>query len=220
MDDLSFLDQLLSADYGENTATLKVVLPHGQVEHISDQICPYRLLDNCPLLYHAFEFGHHSRLQASIEAPSRSAVIALLRYCYTNNYLPPDAEYAPIMFLPHAQIYKMAKDFDIPELQIMAHGHFAFQVEFACSLPEPPNDLLETIRYIYVHFASPEARLHEDILQTLLNYCISVFQYHKLGESAEFLEVVTDIADFRQDLCRTNMDRNFQDDCKWHQYLP
>jgi hypothetical protein len=214
MDDLSFLEQLQNGDYGCNNATLKVVLPDGRVDHISDRISPYRLFDNCPLLYHAFEFGFQSRLHASIEAPSRTAAIALLRYCYTNNYLPPNAEYMPLMFLPHAQVYKLAEDFDIPELQLIAHGNFSCQVEFACSLPEPPHDLHETIRYIYIYFASLESRQQQGLLHTLLNYCISVFQYHRLGESAEFLEVVRQIPEFRQDLCRTNMARNFQDDCK------
>jgi hypothetical protein len=41
-----------------------------------------------------------------------------------------------------------------------------------------------------------------------------MFQYHNLNESIDFLEVARQIPEFRQDLCRTNMERNFQDDCK------
>jgi hypothetical protein len=218
MDDLSFLNQtwqlVYSGGYDSSNGTLKIVLPNGQVDHISDCISTYQLLDRCPLLYHTFEYGYQSRLQASIEAPSRSAVIALLRFCYTNSYLPPGAEDAPISFLLHAQVYKMAEQFDIPELQLVAHGNFSCQVDFACSLPYPPHDLLETIRYVYIYFADPVSRQHQSLVQTLLNYCISVFQYHRLGESAEFLEVVQQVPEFRQDLCRTNMDRNFSDDCE------
>jgi hypothetical protein len=213
MEDLTFLDQF-GGDYGDNNGTLKAVDPAGYVSHISDRICAFRLLDNCPLLYHAFEYGSQDRLQASIEAPSRAAAIALLRYCYTGSYLPPNSEYASILLLLHAHVYKMAEDFDIPELQLLAHGNFSVQVDLACSLPEPPQDLLETIRHIYAHFATPQARQQQGLVHTLLNYCVAVFQYHKLGESVEFLEVVKQVPEFRQDLCRTNMERNFQDECK------
>jgi hypothetical protein len=67
---------------------------------------------------------------------------------------------------------------------------------------------------VYDYFASPQARQQQGLVHTLLNYCISMFQYHNLNESVEFLEVARQIPDFRQDLCRTNMERNFQDDCK------
>jgi hypothetical protein len=215
MEDLSFLGQL-DGDYGANNATLKVVDTEGRVSLISDCISPYRLLDNCPLLYHAFEQASQSRLQASIEAPSRAAVISLLRYCYTGIYLPPCAcaDDAPILLLLHAQVYKLAEDFDVPELQLLAHGNFSVQVERACSLPLPPQDLLETIRYLYANFASPQARQQQGLMHTLSNYCICIFLYHQLGESVEFLDVARKIPQFRQDLCRTNMERNFQDDCK------
>jgi hypothetical protein len=213
MDDFSFLEQL-GGEYGTESATLKVVIAEGRVCHISDRVNPYRLLDTCPLLYHAFEYGSQTRLQASIEAPSRASVVSLLRYCYIGSYLPPGAKFAPITLLLHAEVYKMAEDYDIPELQLLAHGNFSVQVDCACSLPTPPHDLLETIRFVYDYFASPHARQQQSLVHTLLNYCISMFQYHKLGESVDFLEVVRQIPEFRQDLCRTNMERNFQDDCK------
>jgi hypothetical protein len=213
MEDLTFLDQL-GGHYGDNNGTLKAVDSEGYVCHISDRISPFRLLDNCPLLYHAFEYGYQGRLQANIEAPSRAAAVALLRYCYTGSYLSPGSEYAPVLLLLHAQVYKLAEDFDVPELQLLAHGDFSVQVDCACSLPTPPGDLLDTIRYVYAHFATPQARQQQGLVHTLLNYCVSVFQYHKLGESVEFLEVVREVPEFRQDLCRTNMERNFQDECK------
>jgi hypothetical protein len=213
MEDLTFLEQL-DGDYGDSNGTLKAVDSEGYVCHISDRVSPFRLLDNCPLLYHAFEYGYQSRLQANIEAPSRAAAISLLRYCYTGSYLSPGSEYEPVLLLLHAQVYKLAEDFDVPELQLLAHGNFSVQVDCACSLPVPPRDLLDTIRYVYAHFATPQARQQQGLVHTLLNYCVSVFQYHKLGESVEFLEVVRQVPEFRQDLCRTNMGRDFQDECK------
>lgn len=211
MDDLSFLDAYL--EQGQSNATLKVVLPNGKVREISDRICPFKFLDKCPLLYHAFEYGFQSRLQASLEAPSEYAVISLLRYCYTGSYLPPQAEYGPILLLPHVETYKIAEDFDVAELQLLAHGNISLQVDFACSLPAPPQDLLETIRFVYRHYASQKARRQHALVDTLLNYCISTFLAHRLGEEAEFLKTAADVPDFRQDLCRMNMERNFEDEC-------
>jgi hypothetical protein len=209
MDSLSFLDAHI--DRGQSNATLKIVLPGGEVRLISDRICPFKFLDKCPLLYHAFEYGFRSRLQASIEALSEYAVVSLLRYCYTGDYLPPHAEY-PI--LPHAETYKIAEDFDVPELQLLAHGNFSCQLEFASYLSTPPQDLLETVRFVYRHYASQQARRQHSLVDSLLNYCISTFLPHKLGEDAEFLQIAAEIPDFRQDLCRVNMERNFQDECK------
>jgi len=212
MDDLSFLDEL--NEHGTNNAILRVVTPDNQVCEISDRVCPYKFLDSCALLYHAFEFGFQSRPQANIDASSQSAVVSLLRYCYTGTYLAPDSEYAPISLLRHVEAYKMAIDFDVPELQLLAHGNFSCQTDFACSLPDPPQDLFATIRFIYEHFADQESHHQHGLVNTLRNYCISTFLYHKLEENVEFLKVVSDIPAFRQDLCRTNIERNFQDDCK------
>ncbi|KAL1648997.1 hypothetical protein SLS61_006519 [Didymella pomorum] len=213
MDDLTFLDEELGSEYGASNAILKAVLPGGKVIHISNAISPLKFLDTCPLLYHAFEYNAQSRLQASLEASSDTAVISLVRYCYTGSYLASEPDGDSILLLQHAETYKIAEDFDVPELQIVAHGNFSCQIEFACCLPKHPQDLLDTIRFIYRHFASDEARRNHNLVDTLLNYCVSVYFYHKLGESLDFLTAVHEIPAFRQDLCRTNIARNFEDDC-------
>lgn len=214
MNDLTFLDEELASEYGASDAILKAVLPGGKVVHISDAVSPFKFLDTCPLLYHAFEYNSQSRLQASIDASSETAVISLARYCYTGSYLAGEPDGESILLLQHAETYKIAEDFDVPELQIMAHGNFSCQIEYACCLPNPPKDLLETIRFLYRHFASDEARRKHNLVDTLLNYCVAVYLYHKLGESLDFLTAVHEISAFRQDLCRTNIARNFEDDCE------
>jgi hypothetical protein len=214
MNDLTFLDKELSNEYGASDATLKAVLPGGKVVHISDHVNPVKFLDTCPLLYYAFEYNCEGRLQANIEASSESAVISLARYCYTGSYLASEPDGDSILLLQHAEMYKIAEDFDVPELQIMAHGNFSCQIEYACCLPTPPQDLLDTIRFIYRHFASDEARRKHNLVDTLLNYCVAVYLYHKLGEDLGFLTAVHEISAFRQDLCRTNVARNFEDDCE------
>ena len=210
-----FLEQL--GEEGASNATLNVVVANGQVCHVSDKICPFRFLDTCPLLYHAFEYGNETRLHASIAAPSRSAVVSLLRYCYTGNYLSSEAEYEPVTLLQHVEVYKMAADLDVPELQLLAHANFSCQIEFCCCLPTPPQDLRETIEFVYQNYADRASRQQSDIVATLLNYCISNFLYHKLGDNLEFLNLVSTTPAFHQDLCRTNMERNFEDDCKYSQ---
>ncbi|KAF3051027.1 hypothetical protein E8E11_007476 [Didymella keratinophila] len=213
MDDLTFLDEELGSEYGASDAILKAVLPGGKVIHISNAISPSKFLETCPLLYYAFEYNAQSRLQASLEASSDTAVISLVRYCYTGSYLAGEPDEDSILLLQHAETYKIAEDFDVPELQIMAHGNFSCQIEFACCLPKHPRDLLATIKFIYRHFASDEARRNHNLVDTLLNYCVAVYLYHKLGESLDFLTAVHEIPAFRQDLCRTNIARNFEDDC-------
>ncbi|KZM26973.1 uncharacterized protein EKO05_0004746 [Ascochyta rabiei] len=213
MNDLTFLDKELANEYSTSDATLKAVLPGGKVIHISDNICPLKVLDVCPLLYYSFEYNSQNQLQASIEASSESAVVSLARYCYTGSYLASEPDGDTILLLPHAETYKIAEDFDVPELQIMAHGNFSCQIEYACCLPKPPKDLLDTIRFVYRYFASEEARWEHNLVDTLLNYCVAVYLYHKLGESLDFLTAVHEVAAFRQDLCRTNIARNFKDDC-------
>jgi hypothetical protein len=86
MADLSFLD--VFNERGGSNATLRAVLPNGEVRQISDRINPFKFLDRCPLLYHAFEYGSQSRLQASIEAsvPGTTCLLSLLNSCrYANS---------------------------------------------------------------------------------------------------------------------------------------
>lgn len=214
MNDLTFLDEALANDFGASDAILKAVLPGGEVVHISNSISPYKFLDACPLLYHAFEYNAQDRLQASIEVSSETAIISLARYCYTGSYLAGEPDGDSILLLQHAEAYKIAEDFDVPELQILAHGNFSCQIEYACCLPNPPGDLLDTVRFIYRYFASDEARRKHNLVDTLLNYCVAVYLYHKLDESLDFLTAIHEVPAFHQDLCRTNIARKFEDDCK------
>lgn len=212
MDNLDFINDCV---LGPSTATLKAVLPSGQVCHISDNINPYRFVDKCPLLFHAFESRNHGRLQACFDVPSKTAIVLLLRYCYTGDFLDSSAQLGHISLLLHVHLYDMAVDFDIPELQLLTHGSFACQMETAACLPHRPEDLLDTIRFIYEHFADPVSRHQHGLVNILCNYCIATYMHHELGVDKDFLEVVSEIPAFHQDLCRTNMERNFADDCRW-----
>ncbi|KAH9877303.1 hypothetical protein IAQ61_002667 [Plenodomus lingam] len=210
MDDLDFLHEIPS---DLSHATLKVLLPSGEVCHISDSVDPYRLIDRCPLLFHAFEVGHRGRLQASIDAPSKSAMIALLRYCYTGTPLNHFSEGQESTLLLQAHAYKMAVDFDLHKLQLLVHGNFTCHLEAATYLHDHPVDLLDTIRFIYKCFDNPNLRSQHGIIATLHNYCVSTYISHRLDHNQEFLTLVSEIPSFGQDLCRTNIERGFEDDC-------
>ncbi|KAF2444834.1 hypothetical protein P171DRAFT_484925 [Karstenula rhodostoma CBS 690.94] len=210
MDDASFLEQAAAAD-ASATSTLMVLLPDGSVSQIRN-ISRFALLDKCPLLFHAFEFREFSDdEQASIEATSRSAVISLLRFLCTGTYLL-DPEECLGSLLPHAEALKLAEDFDVPEFQVQAYVNFTRETEFACSNATPPPDLCETIRFIYEHFVGQGSEEHQSLLDTILNYCVSVFTYQVLGDREDFRQTAFENPTFHQDLCRTSMRRNFEDD--------
>jgi len=210
MDNLDFIHE---CGQGSSTATLKAVLPSGQVCHVADNIDPYRFIEECPLLFHAFECGHRGRLEASLDVPSKTAIVSLLRYCYTGDYLDACAHVEHPTLLLHVHLYKIAVRFDIPELQRLIHGNFACQMETAACLPRLPQHLLDTIRFIYEHFDDSMSPIQHGLVNILRNYCISTYIYHKLGMNKEFLNLISEIPAFHQDLCRTVMERDFVDDC-------
>jgi len=212
MDDLSFLDE--ASEEGQLKATLKVVLPGGEVCHLSDCINTFMFVDTCPLLYIAFEDCPLGRLQANVEATSATAVISLLRYCYTRTYFQSDPESGPVSLLRHVETYKIAEDFNVAELQRMAKVNLSYEIELAMYQPFPPEDLLESIRFVYRHYAGLQVGKDHWLLSTLLSYCISVFSKYNLDNDPEFRQLVDDLPKFKQDLCLENMNRKFEDECK------
>ncbi|KAL1610258.1 hypothetical protein SLS60_001923 [Paraconiothyrium brasiliense] len=210
MGDLDFLDQAAAAD-NSATSTLMVLLPDGTVTQIHN-ISRFTLLDKCPLLFHAFEFREFGDVeQASIEATSRSAIVSLLRFLYTGSYLlDPDGCLGSL--LPHVEAFKLAEDFDVPEFQVQAYVNFTRETEFSCCNATPPSDLCHTIKFIYQHFAAQESQEHQSLLDTILNYCVSVFTYQVLGDREDFRQTAFENPTFHRDLCRISMSRNFEDD--------
>ena len=145
------------------------------------------------------------------KATSRSAVISLLRFLYTGTYLI-DQEECLGSLLPHAEAYKIAEDFDCPELQVQAYVNFSRDIEFACCKAAPPSDLCATIQFLYRHLAGAQSQEQHSLLDTLLNYCVSVFTYQKLDTQEDFRQTVYENPDFHQDLCKTSLKRDFDVD--------
>lgn len=192
MADLDFLEA-----FPRGNATITVILPDSTVSRIN-HVSPTTISEKCPLLYYAFDSSAYGEQQASIEASSVAIVTSFLRYLYTGNYLTCDEESGPCSLLKHVQIYKMARDFDIPELEVAAHVNFLRETETSCSIPTQPADLCDAIRFIYNHLAS-----QQPLLDTLLNYCVSSFSYHGLGADANFRQVAFEVPEFHRALCQT-----------------
>ena len=169
-------------------ATMTILLPDATVARI-EQINPAIVSEKCPLLGFAFDDGIDGS-HASLEASSENAIVCLLRYLYTNDYLPEEHEetLTPGLLL-HAEVYKLARDFDVPELQVAAYCNFSGQTEMSCSLPTPLADLCDTIRFVYTHLENEQS-----LIDTLLHYCVSVFGYHRLGSNQDFRQAAFDLS--------------------------
>ncbi|KAF2644839.1 hypothetical protein P280DRAFT_181301 [Massarina eburnea CBS 473.64] len=203
MDD-AFLTHMASED---STASLIVLLPDNSVSQIKN-VSPFAVLDKCPLLYHSFEFGANSIRQANIKATSTSAVLSLLRYLYSGDYV---TESEPDSLFKHAEAFKIAQDYNVPELEAAAYLKFSEATEYACSTTTPPPGLCDTVRFLYKHLASSESRQEQSIIDILLHYCLVIFDYQGLAKNPDFRQVIFDLPAFHKDLCRQSMQRNFQD---------
>jgi hypothetical protein len=197
-------------------AELVVILPDSTAERIRN-LSTDEIRYRCPLLYFAFEDPLQSPRQASIEATSLQVVTCFLRYLYTGNYLKPDEEPQECSLRLHVELYKMADDFQVPELQVNAYVNFIESTEWSCSFPSPPLGLCDAIQFIYKHIAYDKSHQQQGLIESLLSYCLSSFRYHRLDENPDFRQVVFDNPAFHKQLCETSMARDFQDDGKWLQ---
>ena len=204
MADLDFLNL-----YPNGNAAITVLLPDGTVSRL-DKLEPAAIADKCPLLFYALDDGPHGDHQASIEASSLDLVVSFCRFLYTGSYLTIAEENAAGSLLKHAEIYKMARDFDVPELQVSAHVRFLQETDMSCCVPNAPAGLCETIRFVFKHLAD-----QQPLVDTLLNYCVCSFRYHRLGSDPHFREVAFDVPEFHKALCQTSYKRDFQDEGKF-----
>jgi hypothetical protein len=191
------------------SATLIVLLPDCTVSRIPN-LNPAIINIKCPLLGYAFDDGPNGDLQATIEATSPAVVAAFLRYIYTDDYPPPQEDDGPFSLLIHAEIYKLALNYDVPMLQVLAQSCFFRETELSCSVPYPPIDLCAAIRFIY-----EDRDCFQSFIDTLVNYCVTCFKYHGLGSNSEFRRVAFETPEFHKGLFQTNLGRDFVDDGKF-----
>ncbi|KAK1067859.1 hypothetical protein LTR74_006136 [Friedmanniomyces endolithicus] len=196
--------------YPMGNATLTFPGHDGELQTIGG-IPPWVIESRCPLLGMAFEESR-SGPHLHLEALSPRAALPLLRYLYTGSYAMTSAagDYfrdVPTSVLLHCELYRLADIYELPELQSEAYLNVFRQCEFGCSSPEKPIDLCAAIRFIYEHLQE-----HEQIIDAIVNYCVSCFQRHHLGDDEHFKELAYTIRPFHQALCRNSMGREFADE--------
>ncbi|KAF2788630.1 hypothetical protein K505DRAFT_314561 [Melanomma pulvis-pyrius CBS 109.77] len=206
MADLEFLNVSASPD-----AELVVMMPGSPVSRIC-HVSTEMIRHSCPLLYYAFEEGVHCMRQASIQVTSVQVAASFLRFLYTGDYLTAEEEAHCCSLLVHAELCKLAEDYQVPHLQVRAYVNFIHATELSCSFPTPPLGLCEAVQYIYSHPPGQRSRQQQSLVEALLSYCLSSFNYHGLGENQRFRQIVFETPIFHKNLCETSMARNFLDE--------
>ena len=172
------------------------------------------ITERCPILGMAFE-DSRSGPQLYLETLTSATALPFLRYLYTGSYalsgLSGDTadfyEDVPTSVLFHCQLYRLADLYDLPDLKSQAYVNVLRQCEFGCSSPDKPIDLCEAIRFAYEHL-----REHENLIDAIINYCVSCFLQHRLAEDEDFKKLAYELRPFHQDLCKNSMSRGFEDE--------
>lgn len=205
---MASLDFLQQAQPGN--ATLRIHVPNETVTVIPGLNTDV-IAQRCPLLALGFESGS-SGPTCDIEADSYVVAVSFLRYIYCGSYVVYGTfDHQPRSLLVHAELFRIASLYDVPDLQMMARANIIADTEWSCSVRKPPDDLCAAIRFIYANL--PKER---NIVDTILQYCLSCFIYHGLNVNDEFRHLTFEVHAFQRDLCHTNFLRNFADDGMCH----
>ncbi|KAK3632547.1 hypothetical protein LTR56_016290 [Elasticomyces elasticus] len=196
--------------YPKGDAIITFPDENGELQSIGD-ICLFMIEDRCPLLGMAFE---HSRSgpQLHLEVLTQAAAFPFLRFLYTGSYALTTAsgdqsDDVPTSVLLHCQLYRLGDIYDLPELRSEAYVNVLRQCEFGCSSPHKPIDLCNGIQYIYSYLSN-----HEQLIDAIVNYCVSRFERHRLAEDTDFKKLAYTIRPFHRALCRNSMSRKSEDD--------
>lgn len=198
--------------YPEGNATLSFPRDDGQIMTIQN-INLFMIEERCQLLSTAFE-PSRSGPRLYLETLTPATAIPFLRYLYTGTYALASAagdyyEDVPTSVLLHCQLYRLGDLYDLPELKSQAYVNVLRQCEFGCSSPEKPIDLCAAIRYTYQSLHE-----HENLVDAIINYCVSCFLGHRLAQDEEFKQLAYELRPFHQDLCRNSMGREFENESK------
>ncbi len=208
MASLGFLQQAQPGN-----ATLRIHVPNETVTVIPG-LNTEVIAQRCPLLALGFESGS-SGPTCDIEADSYVVAVSFLRYIFCGSYVVYGTfDHQPRSLLVHAELFRIAGLYDVPDLQMMARANIIADTEWSCSVRKPPDDLCAAIRFIYTNLSK-----ERNILDTILQYCLSCFIYHGLKTNDEFRNLTFELHAFQRDLCQTNFQRNFEDDGMCHDEL-
>lgn len=149
-----------------------------------------------------------------LETLTSTTAFPFLRFLYSGTYAlnGPAGELfedVPTSVLFHCQLYHLGDMYDLKELKTQAYVNVLRQCEFGCSSPEKPIDLCIAIRYIYQHLPK-----HEKLINTIIDYCVSCFVRHCLGQDKDFKKLAYELRPFHQALCNNSRDRGFENEGK------
>jgi hypothetical protein len=201
--------------YPKGNATLTYQNDDGELESIRN-VNLLLIEERSPILSMAFETSR-SGPQLFLETLTSATAYPFLRYLYTGSYSlrpitgePGDRyEDVPTSVLLHCQLYRLADIYDLPDLRTQAYVNVLRQCEFGCSSPDKPIDLCAAIRFVYDYLQE-----HENLIDAILNYCVSCFLQHRLTEDAEFKQLAYDLRPFHQALCKNSREREFENESK------
>jgi hypothetical protein len=206
----TFLDS-----YPKGNATLMYQNADNELESIRN-VNVQLIEERSPILGMAFETGR-SGPQLFLEILTSATALPFLRYLYSGTYAlrpmtgePGDLyEDVPTSVLFHCQLYRLAEIYDLPDLKSQAYVNVLRQFEFGCSSPEKPIDLCAAIRFVYEYLQE-----HENMIDAIVNYCVSCFLQHGLAEDLNFKQLAYDLRPFHQSLCKNSMARKFENESK------
>ena len=164
--------------------------------------------DKAPLLYSSFERTRRD-VQCHLEDTTREAVEALSLYLETGSYLPDDMNPVPRSLVLHLEVYLLAQKYDIVALRKEAQGQVLCELDVSWSENRPTADLVPAIEFVYTHLPQ-----QNDLRSTFAHYAINCYHSHGLDQSSTFLTLAYECEAFHADLCSTNFERRFEDNCK------
>jgi len=213
---MNALEFLYYVDAPEDTASLTITTPDGGQTTIKP-IDLSLLQERCIILHTCFQDSASGRKQYSVDARASTAWICFLRHLYTGNYkrglsapsasFGREAQYEDYPLALHAEVCRLAHDFDVSDLVNATYFDIFYIFEMSCSIPNPPLGLCDFIKYVYEGTWNCKT-----LVETILDYCVGNFTNHRLSERAEFLQVLLDLPSFQRDLCRKNFERDFDAD--------
>ncbi|KAK7703973.1 hypothetical protein SLS57_010707 [Botryosphaeria dothidea] len=189
--------------------------PPGQasilLEDSNGHIHPVNGLDpdivgnRAPLLRESFDGRPGGPLTLTLGVPSAQAGGAVIRFLYFGDYSLEDPdEPIEVKLLLHLEIFYVADYIECAELASLALGNLNLHAECSVSYSSPPNDLIPALIFAYAHLSE-----HQKILDTLLNYCVTVFPLHKLGDNPDFKRLAATHETLVVDLSKVNAERDF-----------
>ncbi|KAI6843664.1 hypothetical protein KC332_g8828 [Hortaea werneckii] len=198
--------------YPSGDATLSYPDTDGQLASINN-INIWLIEARSPLLHMAFDHSRNGRPHLHLESLTRMTALPFLRFLYTGSYALTSAsgdlyEDVPTSVLLHCQLYRLGDIYDLTELKQQAYLNVLRQCEFGCSSPEKPIDLCAAIHFLYQHLPS-----HTNVIEAILNYCVTCFLSHRLAHDQDFQQLAYELRPFHQKLCWMATERG-QDDAE------